>query len=253
MTSEKRIQSEICTADEKSITIRGKNLSDEIIGEDGFGEYIYFHFTGSEPTESEARMINALLVTPVEHGITPSVMAARLTYDSAPEAVQGAVASGLLGAGSTFLGSMEDISELLYEGVDQMEDDDPDRIARDIVEREDRLPGFGHPIHSPVDPRTARLFELLEEEGMAGEYYDLIQAIHDRAQEVYNADMMINATGAIGTCICEMGLNPKIGRGLALVSRAAGLVGHINEEIDSPLARDLWDVVAENSDYTGEL
>lgn len=248
---EPRMQSAICTSDERSITIRGKDLTEDIIGHNDFGEFIYFHLTGEQPTEREARLFNAILVTVVEHGITPSVIAARLTYDSAPEAIQAAVASGLLGAGNTFLGSMENIAQLLYEGCERTDIESIETVAADIVAENERLPGFGHPIHEPTDPRTDRLFELLEEEDMDGEHYELILSVRDIAQEEYDTNMLINATGAIGTCVCELGLNPKVARGLAIVSRAAGLVGHLNEEIESPIARDMWNVVEEHTEYTG--
>jgi citrate synthase len=249
--SEKRIQTAISTSDEESITIRGKDLTREIVGNFDFGEFVYFHLTGYEPTPTESRMLNAMLVTVVEHGMVPSVIASRLTYDSAPEAVQGAVASGLLGAGSTFLGSMENAAEMLYRGKERRQSADVETIAREIVDERDRLPGFGHPIHEPTDPRTDRLFELLEDEGLAGDYHELVLAIRDVAQAEYKANMPINATGAIGTCVCELGLDPKVGRGLALVSRAAGLVGHVNEEIEEPAAREMWEIVEENTEYTG--
>lgn len=249
--TEKPMETSICTSDEQSITIRGEDLTRDIIGNYDFGEFVYFHLTGNTPTASESRVLNAILITTVEHGITPSVIATRLTYDSAPEAIQGAVASGLLGAGSTFLGSMENIAELLYRGVERTRTHDVEAIAADIVADRDRLPGFGHPTHEPTDPRTDRLFEMLDEEGMTGDYYDLVLSIRNVAQEEYDANMLINATGAIGTCICEMGLDPKVGRGLTLVSRAAGLVGHLNEETENPIARDMWEAVEKNTEYTG--
>jgi citrate synthase len=240
----------IATADERSITVRDRDLTSELMGEVSFGEFFYLHLTGEEPTESELRVFETLLVTVVEHGITPSVIAARLTYDSAPEAVQGAVASGLLGAGSTFLGSMENAAEMVQDGVARVADgEDETEVARETVEEMDRLPGFGHPLHEPTDPRTDRIFEVLDEEGFAGDHVAFIRAVQAVAEDADDADLPINATGAIGVGISELGLDPIVGRGVALVARSAGLVGHLNEEMEQPMARDIWAAVEDNVEY----
>lgn len=250
---ERELTTSICTSDAESITVRGKDLN-KLIGTLDFGEFFYFHLTGDVPTDSESRLFNAILVTVAEHGMTPSVIAARLTYDSAPDAIQGAVSSGLLGAGGTFLGSMENAARMLQDGVDIAEAEDVplQNIAADIVAEYDRLPGYGHPLHDPVDPRSGRLLEIIEDEGMNGDHTRLLRAIEDEAQESYDANLMINATGAIGAAVMELGLEPRVARGLALVSRSAGLVGHVNEEIQNPIARDFWTVVEEAVTYEEE-
>lgn len=247
-----KLPTEIATSDHESITVRGKDLTSELMGEYDFGGFFFFHLTGREPTTSEARLFNAMLISIAEHGVTPSVIAARLTYDSAPEAIQGAVSSGLLGAGETFLGSMENVANMLQDGVERIEGGEArDAVAADIVESHDRLPGFGHPEHEPTDPRAERLFELLEEEGEAGEHLELLYAVQERAEDEYGRGMLINVTGAIGTTIAEMDIevDAMAARGIALVARAAGLIGHLNEEIDEPIARDIWDLVEENVEY----
>lgn len=249
-----RLPTSIATSDEESITIRGKDLTSELVGEYDFGEFFFFHLTGSEPTPGEGRLFNAMLVTIAEHGITPSVIASRLMYDSAPEAMQGAVSAGLLGTGETFVGSMQNVTEMVEAGVDRIEDGESrEAVAKDIVTARDRLPGFGHPEHSPTDPRTDRLFELLEEEGLAGEHLALIREIQTAAETETGTHLLINATGAIGVVLAEMDLkaDAMAARGIALVARAAGLVGHINEEIEEPIARDIWGLVRENTEYVG--
>lgn len=240
----------IATADERQITIRGKDLTRDLMGETSFGEFFFFHLTGEMPSEPEQRIFDTLLITVVEHGITPSVIAARLTYDSAPEAVQGAVASGLLGAGSTFLGSMENAAEMVQEGVARVENgEDAIDVAQEMVKTKDQIPGFGHPLHGPTDPRTDRLFDVLDEEGFAGDYLAFIQDVQTATEEVFGTELLINATGAIGVGISELGLDPIVGRGIALVARSAGLVSHLNEEIEQPIARNIWDVVEERVEY----
>lgn len=248
--SDRPIQTRIATSDADSITVRGRDLTEDLMGVTDFGEFFYLHLTGELPDESEQRLFNAMLVAITEHGITPSVIAARLTYDSAPESVQGAVASGLLGAGQTFLGSMENAAEMVQEGVERIEaGEDAEAVARDHVERYDRLPGFGHPEHGPVDPRTERLFELLDREGFPGDHRRYMRTVQDVAAETYGSRLLINATGAIGVGVSELGLNPIAGRGIALVARSAGLVGHLTEEMETPVARDMWAAIEDDVEY----
>jgi citrate synthase len=250
---DKPLRTAIAKSDEQSITVRDRDLTGELMGEMDFGTFCYLHVTGEEPNESESRLFNAMLVAIAEHGVTPSVIATRLTYDSAPEAVQGAVASGLLGAGSTFLGSMENAGHMLQDGVERLEDGKSmNDVAERIVEENDRLPGFGHPEHTPTDPRTDRLFELLDEEGMSGRHRELMLEIQDVAEDKYDTHLVLNATGAIAVVVSEIGFDPSVGRGIALIARSAGLVGHLNEEIEEPMARDIWQITLDNLEYTGE-
>jgi citrate synthase len=169
-----------------------------------------------------------MVVTLVEHGMTPSAMVARLTYLGAPEALQAAVASGLLGLGSVFVGSMEGVARILSEAVASGKD------AKTVLAENKRMPGLGHPIHKPLDPRTTRLFELARETGFYGKYCTLMQAV---AKE---KNITLNATGAIGALACELGLDWKVVKGLGVMARAVGLVGHILEETRQPIAEALW-------------
>lgn len=247
-----KLPTSISTSDERSITVRGKDLTEELMGECGFGEFFYFHLTGELPTDAGRRVFEAMLVSISEHGITASVIAARLTYNAAPEALQGAISSGILGTGSQFLGSMENVAEILEGGQQEVEEGaSPAAVAESIVDEHDRLPGFGHPLHKPTDPRADRLLELYEEEGFSGPYVELLTAIRDVAQAEYDANLAINVTGAIGAGVLELGFDPMVARGVAIVARAAGLVGHINEEIEQPIGLDMWDAVEENVEYRG--
>jgi citrate synthase len=161
--------------------------------------------------------------------------------------MQAAVAAGLCGLGSVFVGSMEDAARLLYQALppDRI-GSDPDlvAIAREQVAayRDVRriLPGMGHPIHKPVDPRAPRLFEIAAENGMAGPYVRLIQAIAAEAERVHGRPLPVNATGAIGAICCEFGFPWRIVRGFGVMARAIGLVGHILEESEQPIAREVW-------------
>jgi citrate synthase len=185
-----------------------------------------------------------MLVTIAEHGVTPSVTAARLTYAAAPDSIQGATASGLLGAGKTLLGSMQEVAEMVQGGIHRVNEGAAmPKIAEDIVRDRDTLPGFGHPSHEPTDPRTDRLFTLLEEEGLDGKHLAMIQEIQTVAEAEFETELLINATGAIGTVASELELDPVAARGIALVARAAGLTAHLVEEKNNPMAWNIWSLV----------
>jgi citrate synthase len=224
---------------EDRVVVRGLDLPSRILGHLDLGAMAFLEITGRVPSEGEARVFNALLVTLVEHGMTPQAMAARLVYLGAPEALQGAVAAGLLGMGSVFGGGAEAAARMLQEAATSGED------AAAIVarHREARrpVPGIGHPIHKPEDPRTARLFEIAAEHGFAGRHVALMQAVAVEATARLKRPMPINATGAIGAIMTEMGFDWRLCRGVAVIGRAVGLVGHIAEELRNPIARTLWE------------
>ncbi|HEY7241235.1 MAG TPA: citryl-CoA lyase [Burkholderiales bacterium] len=235
MKPSKRLRSELGWSTPDRITVRGKDLPNEILGHLNLGDMAFLELTGRAPNPKESKLFNAMVVTLVEHGITPSALAARLTYLGAPEALQGAVASGLLGLGSVFVGSMEGAARLLSESVSSNKD------AKAVVAENKRIPGLGHPIHKPVDPRSVRLFELARETGFYGKYCKLMEAI---AKE---KSITLNATGAIGALACELGLDWRIVKGLGVMARAIGLVGHILEETRDPMATEIWDRVEEEA------
>lgn len=227
------------TADK--IFVRGHDLAEELIGKVSLGDVAYLELTGRLPDQKESVMFNALAVTLVEHGLTPSTLAARLTYFGAPEALQGAVAAGLLGMGDRFGGSIEQAARMLQEAPGEGE---RQGVARDIVEsyraRKAIVPGIGHPIHRTADPRTGRLFELAAETGFSGKHVELMELIAREATRVYGRDLPVNATGAIAAVASEMGLSWRVCRGLAVMARAIGLVAHVQEEMDEPMAPEIW-------------
>jgi citrate synthase len=235
MKPSKPIRSELGWSTPDRITVRGKDLANEILGHLNLGDMAFLELTGRVPNANESKLFNAMVVTLVEHGITPSALAARLTYLGAPEALQGAVASGLLGLGSVFVGSMEGVARLLSEAVSS------NKNAKAIVAENKRVPGLGHPIHKPVDPRTVRLFEIARETGFYGKYCKLMEAIAGEK------NITLNATGAIGALACELGLDWRIVKGLGVMARAIGLVGHILEETRQPMATEIWDRVEEEA------
>jgi citrate synthase len=228
------IRSDLAWSTRERITVRGKDLPGEILGRLNLGDMAWFELTGKFPDQKQSRMFNAMAVTLVEHGVTPSALAARLTFLGAPEAMQAAVAAGLCGLGSVFVGSMEGVAKLLSEGKD----------AQTIIAENKRIPGLGHPIHKPVDPRSVRLFEIARETGYYGKY------CHTMEELARLKKLTLNATGAIGALACELGLDWRAVRGIGVMARAVGLVGHLLEESRQPMAEAVWHKIeAEASEH----
>lgn len=227
------------------IVVRGKDLPTEVLGHVNLGDMAFLEVMGRLPTPQESVVFNAVAVTLVEHGMTPSAIVARLTYLGAPEAVQGAIAAGVLGIGSVFVGTTEGAALLLKAHVGDLQTDDEllDK-AREVVNsyRQDgrALPGLGHPVHKPEDPRTARLFTIAEENGLRGRYVRLMELVHQEACRQSGKALPLNATGAIGALLCELDFPVEVARGLGVAARAIGLMGHVREEMERPLAREVW-------------
>jgi citrate synthase len=231
----KKLKSDLGWSTVDRVVVRGKDLPNEILGHLNLGDMAFLELTGRTPTPKESKLFNAMVVTLVEHGVTPSAIVARLTYLGAPEALQAAVAGGLLGLGSVFVGSMEGAARILSDAVANAKD------AKTVLAENKRMPGLGHPIHKPIDPRTVRLFEIARETGHYGKYCKLIEEI------ARTRGITLNATGAIGALACELGLDWKIVRGLGVMARAVGLVGHLLEETRDPMATEIWARVDEES------
>lgn len=223
------------------VFVRGHDLAADLIGKVSLGDVAFLELKGRLPNHHESVLFNALVVTLVEHGVTPSTIAARLTYFGAPESLQAAVAAGLLGMGDRFGGSIEQAARTLQGAVLE---GDLRATARKIVETHRNsgqiIPGLGHPIHKPADPRTTRLFELAASHGFAGRYVRLMELIAEEATKVYGRDLPVNATGAIAAIASEMEFPWRITRGLAVMARAIGLVAHLQEEMDEPMADEIW-------------
>ena len=254
MTSKRKpLRSDMGSSDATRIRVQGMDLMQDIMGKLNLGDFAFLEIQGRLPTPSESAVFNAMLATLVEHGMTPMAIATRLTYLGAPESLQGAVASGLLGMGTTFAGTSEGSARLLQEALTTetptLSDDELPALAESLVKklRETRqpIPGIGHHLHKPVDPRATRLFEIAEKHGLNGRYVRLMQEVASAAERALNkpGQLPVNATGAIGALSSEMGIPWRLRRGLAVIGRSVGLVGHIAEEIRNPIARDVWEQV----------
>ena len=244
MSKRKPIRTDIAWSTTDRITVKGFDLCRDILGSVSLGDIAFLELTDRLPTAKESVVFNAIAVTLVEHGLTPSAIAARMTYTGAPEAMQAAVAAGLCGLGSVFVGSMETAARALQEALpDPSKKADTDKLAREIVERfqarKQAVPGIGHPLHKPVDPRAPRLFEIAAENGFDGPYIKLMKQVAKEAESVHGKSLPVNATGAIAAVACELKLPWRIVRGIGVMARAVGLVGHILEEMRAPMAREI--------------
>ncbi len=232
----------IATCTPNDVFVRGKSLCADLIGKITFTEMTYFQIVGRMPTAAQTAVLDACLVTLMEHGLTPSVLATRLVYSSAPEAMQGAVAAGILGVGSVFVGTVEGCAALLARIVTAS------NIAAEakLVASEHRasrssLAGFGHPVHKPDDPRTPCILAVAESHGIAGRHVAALRALSAAVDDVYGKHITINATGAIAAALADAGIPIAIMRGLAILARCAGLVGHLHEEQTKPAMRAIWE------------
>jgi citrate synthase len=251
MSKRKPLKSDIAWSDATHIVVRGHNLVD-LIGTTSLGDFAFLELKGRLPTLQESTVFNAITVVLVEHGLTPSAIASRMTQLGAPEALQAAVAAGLLGMGDRFGGPAEEAARMLQEALDPKDTTaDLKALATKIVAHQRDLgrpvPGLGHPIHKPVDPRTPRLFEVAAANGFSGQYVHLMEAISDEATRVLGRPLPVNATGAIGAIAGELGLSWRVCRGLAVIARAIGLVAHLQEEQQEPLAAEIWSRVEEEA------
>jgi citrate synthase len=243
-------ETSVGTADADSITVMGRDLASELMGKVTFTELAFLLVQRRQPTADEARLLDAVLVSLADHGLTPTVLAARLTHTGAPESLQGAVAAGLLGAGSVFLGVVEDTVRFL----DAIGDDVEAGVAREL-EAGRRIPGLGHPVHKAEDPRTPRLYEIAEEAGLQGAYLTRLRAVSEAHARQTGRELPINGAGVAGAALADLGFPPALLRGFALLARTAGLLGHLAEEVQSPIGMRLYREVDERAKYappTGE-
>jgi citrate synthase len=232
-----------------SITLRGRNLADEVMGKMSFSEAAFLLASGRAPSREEAVLFDAVLTSLADHGLTPTALAARFTYTGAPESMQGAMAAGLLGAGSVFLGPVEDTARFLHDIVTRLPDGGADdasleAAATSAVRREldagERIPGLGHPIHTESDPRTPRMYAIAEETGLLGPHLRLLQHVATAFRSASGKALPINGAGVAGAVLVDLGFPPALTRGFALLARAAGLIGHLAEEAESPIGMRLW-------------
>ncbi len=219
------------------VEVRGRDLTGELMGNLGFTEYFHLLLTGSEPTEDQRFFLDLLLVAIAEHGLMPTNVAARMTLAADPDSLQGAVAAGILGCGPVILGTAEECARLLVRA--QERGGDPEAVARELA-REihaagDKAPGFGHPVHRPVDPRAERILELADARGVSGAHVRLARAFRDGVAEAWGKPLTMNVSMPIAAVMLDLGFPPATVKAVPILARTASLLAHLAEEQEEPI------------------
>ena len=229
----------ICTSDEHTIVVRGEDLCHDLIGHVSFADYFFLLLTGKRPDAACSAVLNATLVAIAEHGLVPSVQASRMTYAAAPDALQGAVAAGILGCGSVILGASETAGRLFTEVATRVDAGETlDDVAADVIrtlkaERRS-IPGYGHPLHKRNDPRVDRLIAVATEAGADLRFVHIAQAIERVIPGIVGKELRLNVSAAIPAVLLGVGFPVASLRGVPILARTAGLIAHLAEEAETP-------------------
>jgi citrate synthase len=245
----------ICGYDADNIMVRGKNLVTELMGKVSFPEMILLQMLGKTPSAAQVEILNAVMVTIMEHGLVPSAVAARLTIYGAPESYQGAIAAGLLGVGDRFAGTASACAKMLEPLVATPEAEREEacrKALRAMRAAKAPVPGFGHPIHRDGDPRYARLMDITRKAGTSGVYLKTLELLESCVEAEIGRPLVTNISAAIGAALGEAGLPAKAMRGIVLTARCAGLAGHLLEESERPIGEPMWKAVEEAISYDPE-
>ena len=238
--------------DADHVTVRGKDLVADLMGKVTFTELMLLQLTGKTPSPAQVSILDAVLVTIMEHGLVPSAIVTRLTHYGAPESVQGAIVAGLLGVGDRFAGTASECAQVL-EKIVQAPADQHAAVATEIVKdyrtRKRPIPGFGHPIHRDVDPRSKRLTDIAKAAGGKGDYIAALETLQNAVATVIGKPIVTNVSAAIAAALCEAGVPSKAARGIVLTARCAGLAGHLLEESESPTGDAMWNAVTDAVHY----
>jgi citrate synthase len=246
------------TSTGSSISLLGHDLAGDLLGNVGFGELAYWLLTLRRPSAEQTRVFEAVLVALADHGFTPIAIASRLTYLSAPDAIQGALAAGLLGGGSRYLGVTEDTGRFLAAALDGLDEPPRDEASWDtlaaaaITSARDAgrfVPGLGHPVHKGGDPRTAAIVRIARENGQYGPHLALFEAIGRVHPAILGKTLPLNGAGVCGAALADLGVPLQLLRGTVLLARCAGLLGHIAEEIRRPIANDMYLMIDRHAMY----
>lgn len=248
----RRGKTSICGFDADTIKVRNRDLVDDLIGHTPFTNYLYLQATGREPSQAQATIVDAVMVTIMEHGLVPSAIVTRLTHYGAPESFQGAVAAGLLGVGDRYAGTAGECGAILERIVAAEKSDRYEAALAEVRQyRAIRrpVPGFGHPIHTAHDPRVPRLTEVAGAAGTAGDFIDAMNLLEKALREVTGKELVTNISAAIAAVLGEAGIPATLMRGIVLTARCAGLVGHLHEEMQTPAAPAMWQGAQDAVDY----
>lgn len=254
-----RVESAICGSDDETIVVRGADLCRDLIGRVSFSDYFWLLVTGRRPDAAASRVLDATLVAIAEHGLVPSVQAARMTLAAAPDAIQGAVAAGILGCGSVILGASETAGRMFLR-VDALTHerglslaDAATEVVRELRSAKQPIPGYGHPLHKDRDPRVARLFAVAAEAGTPGRFVAVAEAVEQVLPAVTGRGLKLNVSAAIPAVLLDVGFPADALKGVPILARCAGLIGHLTEELTNPIGFALSYQATREQRYSGEL
>jgi len=222
------------------VEVRGRDLAGDLMGRLSFTAYFHLLLTGREPSDDERFFLDLLLVSIAEHGMMPSNIAARMTIAADPASLQGAVAAGILGAGPVILGAAEECARLLEEAQARVVSGvEPatvaGEIARAIHASGGRAPGFGHPLHRPLDPRAERILELADARGVSGPHVQLARCLREAVAETWNKPLTMNVSMPIAAVMLDLGFATAVVKAVPILARTAGLLAHLAEEQQHPV------------------
>jgi citrate synthase len=230
------------------VEVRGRDLAGDLIGRLTFTEYFHLLLTGDEPTAEQRFFLDLVLVSLAEHGLMPTNVAARMTLAADPRSLQGAVAAGILGCGPVVLGTAAECARLLGEARVRTASE----VVREIHQSGGKVPGFGHPVHRPVDPRAERILELAAEHGVAGEHVGLAGELREAVSEVYGKPLVMNVSLPIAAVMLDLGFPEASVAGVPVLARTASLLAHLAEERERPLGLTLAAAAEAAAEYRPE-
>jgi citrate synthase len=249
-------KSAISTSNEETILVRGRDLTSELIGKISFTDHFWLLLTGDYPSAAQRLVLDATLVAIAEHGLVPSVQVARMTLAAAPEALQGAVAAGILGCGSVILGSAEAAGRFFAAIAEQNSRGiSIEKAVTEVVQNygssKRPIPGFGHPLHKGYDPRARRLFEVAAEAGCAGLHARIAQVVETLLPSLIGKQLALNVSGAIPAVLLDAGFPLQALKGVPILARAASLIAHLLEEQQRPIGFAISHAGAKAVQYDG--
>jgi len=239
-----KVVSHISQAYPDRVEVRGRDLCGDLMGRLSFTEYFHLLLTGREPTEDQRFFLDVLLISIAEHGMMPTNVAARMTLAADPGSLQGAVAAGILGAGPVVLGTSESCARLLEEAQKEVAAGGaPAAVAGDLARAihavGGKVPGFGHPVHRPLDPRAERVLVLADSRGVSGPHVLLARSFREAVAEVWGKPLTMNVAMPIAAVLLDLGLRADVVKAVPILARTAGLLAHLAEEQKQPLGFQL--------------
>jgi len=254
--SQTQRSSAISASNAETIVVRGYDLCADLVGKVTFTDHAWLLVAGQLPSAAQRRILDATLVAIAEHGLVPSVAASRMTLAAAPEALQGAVAAGILGCGSVILGSADSAGRLFANILARAADQPIDAAARAVLTEmraaRKPVPGYGHPLHKRHDPRVTCLLAVATESGVSGRHIEVAGIVERLVGEIWGKPLAMNVSGAIAAVLLDAGYPLLAIKGVPMLARTAGLIAHLLEEQQRPIGFVLADSGAAAIDYDGQ-